>query len=139
MSTSSGPTSPIFSKPKLPFAWPSHIITNPIPHRYRRKLRSKLHSRQSPASSVSSIDTSFSPLVNLQRLRKHRWSFYDAQYLFVVLLLLFSASITPGPSPWIKATLACLAVAAALVPITSQFLLPFLPIGTWLIFFFSCR
>ncbi|KFZ02616.1 hypothetical protein V501_09520 [Pseudogymnoascus sp. VKM F-4519 (FW-2642)] len=136
--SSSGSSSPTFTKPKLPFAWPSYILTNPIPRRYRRRLRSKLHARQSPASALSSIETSFSPYVTLHKLQKRRWNLYDAQNIFLVIILLFSAAITPS-APIIKAGIILLALIAAIIPITSQFLIPALPVLTWVIFFFAAR
>ncbi|OBT55681.1 hypothetical protein VE04_05381 [Pseudogymnoascus sp. 24MN13] len=128
--SSSGSSSPTFTKPKLPFAWPSYILTNPIPRRSRRSPRSKLHARQSPASALSSIETSFSPYVTLHKLQKRRWNLYDAQNIFLVIILLFSAAITPS-APIIKAGIILLALIAAVIPITSQFLIPALPVLTW--------
>ena len=132
-------SSPILAKPVQPFAWPTQMLSKAIPRRYRRKLRSKMHSRQSPASNVTAIEWRFNPMVNIQKMRKHKWSLYDLQYLILVLLLAFAAAITPQPHPVVKALFACLLALGALMPITSQFLLPSLSIWTWLIFFFSCR
>lgn len=131
--------SPILSKPRSQSAWPLNMIPNPIPQRYRRRLRSKLRARQSPASSISSVETSFSPYDTLRALRSHRWSTHDAQYLFLVILITFSLSISPSPGPLQKTAAVTGAIGLLLVPVTRQFFLPFLPIGTWLLFFFSCR
>ncbi|KFY21202.1 hypothetical protein V493_07550, partial [Pseudogymnoascus sp. VKM F-4281 (FW-2241)] len=57
---------------------------------------------------------------------------------FLVLVLLFSAAITPS-APIIKAGIMMLALVAAAIPITSQFLIPALPVLTWVIFFFAAR
>ena len=126
-----------FSKAKLPFSWlPS--ITTIIPHRMRRKLRSKLRSRQSPSSSLASLQTSYSPADTLSSLRAHRWSFYDGQYLILTILAIFSLSIIPSPGPFVKTAIATLIITALILPITRQFLLPSLAIWMWLIFFYSC-
>lgn len=120
-----------------PFSWP-RSIPNPIPHRLRRKLRSKLRSRQSPSSSLASLQTSFSPADTLRSLRQHRWSVYDGQYLILIILGIFALSISEFGA--LQKTAASTALMVALLmPITRQFFLPFLPILTWLFFFFSCR
>jgi inositol phosphorylceramide synthase catalytic subunit len=135
----SGRSTPIFSMSKTTFSWPLNF-SNPLPHKYRaHKLRSKLRARQSPASSVSSVQTSFSPFVTLRAMKAHKWTIYDAQYLFLIALGIFAMSIAPSPGPFLKMGAVALLVAALLVPVTSQFFFPFLPILTWLIFFFSCR
>lgn len=135
--SSSGSSSPTYSKAKLPFALPSLLTT--LPRRYRRRLRSKLHARQSPASALSSIETSLDPFLTIHRLQKRKWSVYDLQNVFLVSLLVFSLVITPQPPVILKAAAVVLAVLAALVPLTSQFLIPALPVLTWVFFFFACR
>jgi hypothetical protein len=131
-------TSPgTYTKAKMPFSWPS--IPNPIPRRYRRRLRSKFRSSQSPASSITSIETSFNPSDTIRALRNHKWSIYDGQYLVLIILAIFSLSISQAPGPMMKTGAASLLMLLLLVPITRQFFLPFLPIATWLFFFFNAR
>jgi hypothetical protein len=125
------------SKTKMPFSWPS--IPNPIPRRYRRRLRSKLRASQSPASSIASVQTSFNPYDTIRALRSHRWSVYDGQYLILIIIGIFSLSISQAPSPLVKTGAASLVMMGLLMPVTRQFLLPFLPILTWLVFFFNAR
>lgn len=125
------------SKAKMPFSWPS--IPNPIPRRYRRRLRSKLRASQSPASSIASVQTSFNPYDTIRALRSHRWSVYDGQYLILIIIGIFSLSISQAPSPLVKTGAASLVMMGLLMPVTRQFLLPFLPILTWLVFFFNAR
>jgi inositol phosphorylceramide synthase catalytic subunit len=135
----SGKSTPIFGMYKSPFSWPLNF-SNPIPHKYRpHKLRSKLRARQSPASSIAAVETSFSPFITLRALRAHRWSIYDAQYLLLLALGIFVLCISPSPGPLLKTVAVALLVTVLLVPVTSQFFFPFLPILTWLVFFFSCR
>jgi hypothetical protein len=122
---------------KMPFSWPS--LPNPIPRRYRRRLRSKFRSSQSPASSITDIETSFNPADTIRALRTHRWSVYDAQYLFLIMIGIFSLSISQAPGPLMKTGAASLMMLALLMPVTRQFFLPFLPILTWLVFFFNAR
>ncbi|TVY55524.1 Inositol phosphorylceramide synthase catalytic subunit aur1 [Lachnellula cervina] len=126
-----------YTKSKLPFSWAS--IPNPIPRRYRRRLRSKFRSAQSPASAIASIETSFNPKDSIRALRHHRWSIYDGHYLILIILAIFSLSISQAPGPLVKTGAAALLMLALLMPITRQFFLPFLPIATWLVFFFNAR
>lgn len=133
--TSNPPTT--FTKAKFPFSWPS--ILNPIPRRYRRRLRSKLRSSQSPASSIASIETSFNPKDTLRALRHHKWSVYDGHYLILIIVAVFSLSISQAPGPLTKTFAATMLMISLLIPITRQFFLPFLPTATWLLFFFNAR
>lgn len=126
-----------YSKVKLPFSWPPWIPTI-IPHRIRRKLRSKVRSRQSSSSSFTTLQTSYSPADTLNSLRAHRWSFYDGQYLILIILGIFSLSIIPSPGPFVKTALATLIITALILPVTRQFLLPSLAIWSWLVFFYAC-
>jgi hypothetical protein len=126
-----------YTKSNLPFSWAS--IPNPIPRRYRRRLRSKFRSSQSPASSITSIETSFNPADTLRALRHHRWSYYDGHYLILIILNIFALSISQAPSPMVKTGAAALMMLLLLMPITRQFFLPFAPIATWLMFFFNAR
>ena len=121
----------------LPFSWAPSIPTI-IPHRIRRKLRSKVRSRQSPSISLGHLDTSYSPADTIDALRQHRWSFYDGQYLILIILGIFSLCIIPSPGPLVKTALATLIITALILPVTRQFLLPSLPIWSWLVFFYSC-
>jgi hypothetical protein len=130
-------SSPTFSKAKLPFSFPS--ILNPIPRRYRRRLRSKFRSAISPASSIAKIETSFDPRDTIKALRQHRWSYYDGQYLFLIILAIFSLSISQAPGPIMKCAAATALMGALLVPITRQFFLPALPILSWVFLFFNAR
>ena len=125
--------------PKARFALPWPSIPVIIPHRLRRKLRSRLRSRQSPASSLASLQTSLSPVDTLKSLRAHRWTVYDAQYVLLAVLAIFSLCVIASPGPLVKTGLAALITASLLLPITRQFFLPFLPIASWLILFYACR
>ena len=120
-----------------PFSWPPSIPTI-IPHRIRRKLRSKVRSRESPSTSLARLQTSYSPADTIKSLRSHTWSFYDGQYLILVILGVFSLCIIPSPGPLVKTALATLIITALVLPVTRQFLLPSLAIWLWLVFFYAC-
>ncbi|KAK6543147.1 Aureobasidin resistance protein Aur1 [Orbilia ellipsospora] len=128
-------SSPTLFSPKIAIHWPSV----PMAHRFRRKIRSTLRSGSSPASSIAKLQTSFDPADTLKALRSHQWSFYDAQYLLVAIVGLFCFSVIEVPGPLLKTLIASLLLASLTIPITRQFFLPFLPILTYLILFYSCK
>lgn len=132
-------TQRFFSRTSIPI-WSS--LPTIVPHRLRRKFRStrsKIRSRQSPTSSITSLNTSFSPADTLKSLRTHHWSYYDAQYLFLAVVGIFALSVMQYPGPLVKTFVATLLMTSLVLPITRQFFLPFLPIAAWLVFFFSCQ
>jgi hypothetical protein len=59
--------------------------------------------------------------------------------LILIILAIFSLSISQAPGPLMKTGAAALLMLALLMPITRQFFLPALPIFTWLLFFFNAR
>lgn len=123
---------------KAQFQLPWRSIQLLVPHRIRRKLRSKLRNRQSPASSITKLQTSFSPADTIRSLQSHRWTLYDGQYLILAILGVFSLCIIEDPGPLVKTAIASLLLTSLTLPITRQFFLPFLPIAAWLIFFYAC-
>jgi hypothetical protein len=110
-----------------------------VPHRMRRRLRSKIRNRTSPASSITALKTSFSPSETLRSLQSHRWTLYDGQWLFLAIVGIFSLSIIESPGPLVKTAVATLLLSSFIFPITRQFFRPFTPIAAYLIFFYACR
>lgn len=113
-----------------------------IPHKVRRKWRatkSRVRSRQSPTSSIASLETSLSPADTLRCLRTHQWSFYDGQYLFLAIIAIFSLCVLESPGPVAKTFIASLLLTALVIPALRQFFLPFLPVATWLLLFASAK
>ena len=126
----------VFAKSNIQLPWPTLKLL--VPHRLRRKLRSKLRNRQSPASSITTLQTSFSPADTLRSLQSHRWTVYDGQYLILAILGIFSLCIIETPGALVKTMVASLLLFSLVLPITRQFFLPFLPIAAWLIFYYAC-
>lgn len=126
-----------FGKLQIQVPWRSIQLL--VPHRMRRKIRSKLRSRLSPTSSIASLQTSFSPVDTLRSLQSHRWTLYDFQYLLLLIVGIFALSIIEVPGPLTKTAVFTLLILSLLLPITRQFFLPFLPIAAWLIFFYACQ
>jgi hypothetical protein len=109
-----------------------------LARRHRRRLRSWVRSRQSPAATaLGALETSANPLRSLATLRRHRWRRHDAQYLLLAALGLFALALTPQGRPF-KLAASALALALLAMPVTQQFVLPFLPIAAWLVFFYAC-
>lgn len=133
-------TQRFFSKSKLPMSVPG--LSSVIPHRIRRKFRStksRIRARQAPSSSITSLDTSINPADTLRSLKTHQWSHWDAQYIFLAILGIFALCVIQSPGPFVKTAVATLLMTSLLIPLTRQFFLPFLPVITWLVFFYSCQ
>lgn len=113
-----------------------------VPYKLRRKWRAtkaRIASGKSPASSITNLNTSFSPADTIRALRRHRWSLYDGQYFLLAVLAIFCLSIMSFPSPLFRTFVASLLLTGLVIPVTRQFLLPFLPIAGWLVLFYSCK
>ncbi|KAK4548899.1 hypothetical protein LTR36_008672 [Oleoguttula mirabilis] len=139
-STGDESTQRFFSVSKIPLSWPSLPVL--LPHRLRRKFRStrsKIRARQTPTSSIATLNTSFNPADTIRALRTHHWSYYDAQYLFLAVLGIFGLCMIQHPGPMVKTLVATLAMMSLVIPITRQFFLPFLPIGSWLVLFYASQ
>lgn len=112
-----------------------------LPHRIRRKFRStrsKIRTRASPTSSVTTLETSYSPADTLSALKAHQWSAWDAQYILLAVLGIFALCVIEHPGPLVKFVAATGLMTSILLPVTRQFFLPFLPIISWLVFFYAC-
>lgn len=120
--------------PKLVISWPSLQTSG-----FGRRFGSRMRSGQSPASNIAKLQTSFDPHDTLRALRAHRWSPYDAQYLVLAILGIFSLSVIEEPGALAKTFVAALLMTSLLLPVTRQFVLPALPVFSWLTLFFSCR
>jgi len=113
-----------------------------VPHKIRRKWRatkSRINSGVSPSSTLTVLQTSFSPADTINALRQHQWSAYDAQYLLLALVAIFCLCIVEIPGPMVKTGIATLLMISLILPITRQFFLPSLPIFGWLVLFYSCK
>lgn len=126
--------SPAFSNRSL-LGWPSL----PGFHRVRRRFASRMRSGQSPTSNLATLETSFDPADTLRALRAHRWSYWDGQYLLLLILSIFTLCIIETPGAIVKTLISTLIITSLILPITRQFFLPFLPTILWLILFYACR
>lgn len=131
----------LFTKPKLlPFTVPATLNLaklNPIPHRYRRRIRSRqrFYSR---ADEITRLKSSFNVLETIRAVQRHKWTLHDLQY--VVLAFVGISSLIMAPAPAFLKLLALVGgTLLILMPITSQFFFPGLPIWVYLVYFFCSR
>ncbi|KAI5855426.1 hypothetical protein BZA05DRAFT_239646 [Tricharina praecox] len=134
MKSSSTKLFPMLDTSPKGLGWPSVSGFN----RIRRKFGSRMRSGQSPASNLAKLQTSFDPNDTIRSLRAHTWSIYDGQYLILMILGIFCLSVIEEPGALVKTSIATLLMLSLLLPITRQFFLPFLPIASWLVLFYSC-
>jgi hypothetical protein len=125
------------SKSQVQIPWRSIQLL--VPHRLRRKIRSKLRNRQSPASSVTALQTSFSPADTLKALQQHKWTWHDGQWVILSFLGIFSLCMMESPGPLVKMLFTTGIGLSLILPITRQFFLPFMPIAAYLVWFYSAR
>lgn len=125
---------------RLPRALPSLRLLVPLKIRRKwRSTKSRIHSGVSPSSSLTVLQTSFSPAGTISALRQHQWSAYDAQYLLLALVGIFCLCIVEMPGPMVKTGISALLMISLILPVTRQFFLPSLPIFGWLVLFYSCK
>ncbi|KAK9369749.1 hypothetical protein V1509DRAFT_433281 [Lipomyces kononenkoae] len=105
----------------------------------RRKFRTVFMSDVTPSSTLARLDRSWDIKKTVRRVRLHKWNAYDLQYLLDFTIACFAFFVITEPGVLVKLVIATLFALALLIPITSQFFFPFVPIGTWLILFYSCR
>lgn len=107
--------------------------------RMRRRFGSRMRSGQSPGSNLATLQTSWNPSHTLRSLQAHRWSLWDGQYLLLAILGIFSLSVIEQPGVLVKTLISTLLMLSLIFPITRQFFLPFFPIVSWLVLFYSSR
>jgi len=86
------------------------------------------------------LDFTFSPLVQLARVRRHRFRWaHDGHYLGLLALALANLSYISSPGPAIKLLIIGAYTVALIVPFLSQFFLPASPVLSWVLLFWSAR
>ncbi|CAK9435351.1 uncharacterized protein LODBEIA_P10900 [Lodderomyces beijingensis] len=91
-----------------------------------------LYTQRGTLESNTNVRTS------LHRLRHHKWSPGEAiHYCLLASVLLSVWTMYPAPTPWKLLVLAVFTLLL-LVPLTSQFFLPALPVFAWLALYFAC-
>lgn len=118
---------------------PWRVIEMLNPRHIRRRIRSNLRSRQSPASSITELNTSWSPILTLKSLNSHRWTTWDAQYALLATIFILSISLIESPGPLACTSLAVALLVSLVFPVACQFFLPALPIIAWLVLFYAMK
>lgn len=108
-------------------------------HHFRRKMMRILGSDIPPSATIARLERSFDIKKTLKKVQGHKYSPYDLQYLLLFGVACFVFFIVESPGVWVKLMLMTLFALALLIPVTSQFFFPCIPIFTWVILFFSCR
>ena len=91
------------------------------------------------SAAVGRLDKSLSPADTFHRLRAHSFARSDAVYILHLLLALFWLTIMQVPAYPYKLAIPLLYAIALLVPFTSQFFIPAIPIFAWLLAFYTNR
>ncbi|KAK9469701.1 hypothetical protein V1512DRAFT_256851 [Lipomyces arxii] len=92
-----------------------------------------------PAPPVHRIDTSFNVFKTIVRIKTHKLCATDLQYVLLFFVGVFCFFVVEIPTLIWKILLVLAIATGLLIPITSQVVLPFLPVASWLILFYSCR
>ena len=90
-------------------------------------------------AAVGRMDKSLNPRDTLRRLQKHSFTLSDLVYLVHIVNSVFWLVIMRVPGFPIKLLIPLLHIGLLLVPFTSQFFLPALPVTTYLITFYSSQ
>jgi inositol phosphorylceramide synthase catalytic subunit len=92
-----------------------------------------------PGSTLTRLEMSWDIRKTFRHLMTRTYRKGDVQYLVLFTILLFSLIVAQDPPPFARFLLAIVLLLAVTIPVLKQFWLPFLPIGTWLILYFSCQ
>ncbi|PSR97084.1 hypothetical protein PHLCEN_2v4365 [Hermanssonia centrifuga] len=90
-------------------------------------------------AAVGRMDKSLSPNDTIQRFRKHTFTLSDSVYLLHIFLATFWLAIMQSPGFPLKLLIPILYAILLLVPFTSQFFLPAMPVLSWVLSFYSNR
>lgn len=89
--------------------------------------------------SLQKLQSNFSFLEGIRRLRRHQWRKRDLQYCLMVPILIYAFIICKKPTLLPRTAMAAILLYLCTAPAFSQFFLNFMPTGTWLILFYVCR
>ncbi|KAF9048199.1 PAP2-domain-containing protein [Hymenopellis radicata] len=92
---------------------------------------------QAFVAATGRMDKSLSVTDTLAKVQRHRWQLLDGLYVVHVLLAAFWLFLLP--SLLLKLAIPALYLLALLIPFTSQFFFPAMPVLSWVLCFFSSR
>ncbi|KAK9369752.1 hypothetical protein V1509DRAFT_433592 [Lipomyces kononenkoae] len=88
---------------------------------------------------IHRIETSFNIFLTIARIKAHKLQATDLQYVFLFFVGVFCFFVVEEPSLVFKILISIALLTALLIPVTSQFFFPFLPIAAYLFLFYSSR
>lgn len=89
-------------------------------------------------AAISRLDKSLDPADTIAKLRSYRFKTEDSVYIVHIASALFWVYLWPLVWP-LKLGIPLLFVCGLLIPLTSQFLVPAIPVLSWVVMFFSSR
>jgi inositol phosphorylceramide synthase catalytic subunit len=90
-------------------------------------------------TAIADLETSLSPSLTLSRFRAHSFTLSDGVYVLHIIQATFWLVIMQDPPFPIKLFIPLLYGLALLIPLTSQFFLPAIPIFAWVLTFYTSR
>ncbi|KAK9240237.1 hypothetical protein V1525DRAFT_396355 [Lipomyces kononenkoae] len=102
-----------------------------------RQDNASIHTIERPP--IHRIETSFNIFLTFARIRAHKLRGSDLQYVFLFFVGVFCFFVVEEPKLVFKILIAIALLTAILIPVTSQFFFPFLPIAAYLFLFYSSR
>lgn len=104
-----------------------------------KRIKAKFLADSTPDNLLGKLETSWDIRKTIRKLQKHEWQKSDIFHIIEVLILIFCFSVIRNPPLLGRLFIGGLLLLAVLIPITSQFFLPALPIFSWLILFYTCQ
>lgn len=104
-----------------------------------KRLKAALLKDASPANSLPALQRSWDIRRSLYNIRTYRWTRADFHYFVMAFSFTFCFCLIKNPPFFLRLAIALLLVLACLLPITSQFFVPALPIFCWLVLFYTCQ
>ncbi|THH00061.1 hypothetical protein EW145_g7142, partial [Phellinidium pouzarii] len=89
-------------------------------------------------AAIKRLDKSLDPRDSIAKLQRHQYTFSDSIYIFHFCSAIFWVCLWPLILPF-KLLLATVFITGLSIPLTSQFLIPAMPILSWIMTFFSSR
>ncbi|KAI0065144.1 PAP2-domain-containing protein [Artomyces pyxidatus] len=90
-------------------------------------------------AAVGRMDKSLSPADTVRRLQNHSFTFSDTIYLFHIFNTAFWVYLMKAPGFPLKLGIPIFHAILLIIPFTSQFFLPALPVTSWVICYYSSQ
>ncbi|KAJ7280238.1 hypothetical protein C8J57DRAFT_1124853 [Mycena rebaudengoi] len=94
---------------------------------------------QAVKAAVGRLDKSLSPRDTINRLRRHTFTWSDSIYIFHLASAAFWLFLMQVPGYPHKLLIPLLFSVALLIPLTSQFFIPAIPVFAWLLMYYTSR